>query len=55
MRIMISNGSPKRAASSTLHITRSFLGGMNAIGKNGVRGGQNKTISMGSKNEKFMA
>lgn len=36
MKIMILNGSPKRAASDTMHMTRAFLEGMNEVGENTV-------------------
>lgn len=36
MRILVLNGSPKREKSDTMHITRSFLRGMNDISENEV-------------------
>ena len=36
MRIMILNGSPKRDASDTMHMTRAFLEGINETGENAV-------------------
>lgn len=36
MRIMILNGSPKRDASDTMHMTRAFVEGMNETGENAV-------------------
>lgn len=36
MRIMILNGSPKRDASDTMHMTRAFVDGMNETGENTV-------------------
>lgn len=36
MRIMILNGSPKRDASDTMHMTRAFVKGMNETGENAV-------------------
>lgn len=36
MKIMILNGSPKRDASDTLHITHAFVEGMNEISQNAV-------------------
>ena len=36
MRIMILNGSPKRDASDTMHMTRAFVKGMNETGDNAV-------------------
>lgn len=49
------NGSPKRDASDTMHITRAFSEGMSEIGENPVYNERKKTISMENKNEKFMA
>ncbi len=37
MRIMVLNGSPKRSASDTMHMTRAFLEGLNETGENTVR------------------
>ena len=37
MRIMILNGSPKRSASDTMHMTRAFVDGMNETAENAVR------------------
>lgn len=36
MKIMILNGSPKREASDTMHMTRAFVAGMNEVGENAV-------------------
>ncbi len=36
MKIMILNGSPKREASDTMHMTRAFIEGMNENGENSV-------------------
>lgn len=36
MRILILNGSPKRNASDTMHMTRAFLEGMNEAVENAV-------------------
>lgn len=36
MKILVLNGSPKRDKSDTMHITRAFLEGMNAAGKQDV-------------------
>ena len=34
MKILILNGSPKRDASDTMHLTRAFTDGMNEVQKN---------------------
>ena len=36
MRIMILNGSPKRSASDTMHMTRAFVEGLNETVENAV-------------------
>lgn len=36
MKIMVFNGSPKREASDTMHLTRAFLAGINDVQKNEV-------------------
>lgn len=36
MKILVLNGSPKREKSDTMHMTRAFIDGMNAVGNNEI-------------------
>ena len=42
MKILILNGSPKRDASDTMHLTRAFTDGMNEVQENEIHAYSNR-------------